>query len=262
MKLACLQVKAHDWKHAEQSWSDLKAKIVAAAREHDLVLVPECAYPAYFLCPFDRPQEDPDAEVEEEIRAIARTTQTYIAFGYAQGRENKAILVDPQGQVISEKSKSYLWHFDHRWFEPGEELALADTKFGRLALIICADGRMPELVRMAALEGAVLVLDLANLTATGLHMEALTNAQVSICWEFEPGRTESGWQWRTSGGWKVTVSLMRADLPSIVRTGPAWPRDLQTRTPYSLWKSPQMKGGKSSGHTRPSLFEGRNFIHS
>lgn len=177
LKLACIQVKANDRRDADSAWRSLRQFIRAAAAEHDFVMVPEAAYPAYFLPTLDSAASLPVSDVLREVAEIAREFKTYIAFGYADGKHNAAILLDRSGTEIAKKDKSYLWHFDHRWFEPGTEVSIAGTEFGTVALVVCADARLTELVRATALEGAKLIIDLANLTASGPYANTLTNAQ-------------------------------------------------------------------------------------
>lgn len=178
MRLACLQVEAQAWQGAEQAWAEIKKMMVEAAQNHDLIIVPECVYPAYFLAPFEKPDfAESNETILAEIKEICQKTHTYIAFGYADQQENLASLFNPRGEEIARKAKSNLWHFDRRWFRPGSEVVTADTEFGKVGLVICADARLPELVRSVALENVKLIIDLANLTASGPEMAKLSNAQ-------------------------------------------------------------------------------------
>ena len=148
VKVACIQVPANDWKDAPTAWLFLKELIHAAAKEHDLVIVPESAYPAYFLSRHEAADVAPVSLILDQVSDIARASGSYIAFGYADGFANAATLFARDGMEIARKEKSYLWHFDHRWFTPGEEVMIADTEFGRVALVVCADARLTELVRV------------------------------------------------------------------------------------------------------------------
>jgi predicted amidohydrolase len=178
MRLACLQVEAQDWQGSEKAWAEIKKMMVEASQNHDLIIVPECVYPAYFLAPMEKPDfEESITKILDEIKEICKKTHTYIAFGYADKNENLASLFNPQGEEIARKAKSNLWHFDKRWFKPGSEVVTADTEFGKVGLVICADARLPELVRSVALENVKLVIDLANLTASGPEIAKLSNAQ-------------------------------------------------------------------------------------
>ncbi|WP_180956649.1 nitrilase-related carbon-nitrogen hydrolase [Bacillus canaveralius] len=184
MRVASIQVEANDLKDYFTASEKLERLIEKAAQDHDLILVPECAYPSYFIA-----QEEGDlcTVIEKghkylhQIKEIAKRDKTYIAYGYVEKEEehlfNSAVLIDREGKEIAKKRKSFLWHFDSTWFAEGNEIAIADTDFGRVGLVICADARMPETVRMAALEGAELIIDLANLTASGPDISLLHNAQ-------------------------------------------------------------------------------------
>src|SRR5690606_20950173 len=146
--------------------------VLEAASRHDLVLTPECSFPAYFL---HAEEENITAALREgeailaRLKEIARQYRVYIAHGDAEKEKetlyNTADLLDREGNEVVKKRKSFLWHFDRLWFSEGEDVAVADTDFGRVGVVICADARMPEIVRMAALEGAEFIIDLANLTA-------------------------------------------------------------------------------------------------
>lgn len=184
MKVASIQIQANDVQDYAAAADKLTAIIRQTASMHDLVLVPECAFPAYYLA-----KEEADIpsvlaanqSLLSEIKEIARKNRCYIAYGYAEESDgrlyNTALLIDRNGKEAVKKRKSYLWHFDHLWFAEGEDVAIADTDFGRVGLIICCDARSPEIVRLAALAGADLLIDLANLTATGPNMAELHNAQ-------------------------------------------------------------------------------------
>lgn len=52
-----------------------------------------------------------------------------------------------------------------------------DTEFGRIGVMICADGRVPEVARMLRLGGAQLILDAVNLVASAEAPDKLTNQQ-------------------------------------------------------------------------------------
>ena len=184
MKVAVIQVQANNLSEHRQAWERLESMVQDAATSHDLVLVPECAFPAYFIHPDEGDVGQIVAEGESllaRIKCIARQHETYIAYGYVEkdgnALFNTALLIDRKGNEVAKKRKSFLWHFDSQWFTEGKDLAVADTDFGKVGLVVCADARMPEIVRLAAIDGAKLIIDLANLTATGPDISALQNAQ-------------------------------------------------------------------------------------
>lgn len=184
MKLASIQIKANDLRDFKQAWERLEQIVLDAAKDHDLVLVPECAFPAYFLHPDEGDLDQILTHGDKfltRIKEIAKQQNSYIAYGFVESTKNQlfntALLINHQGEELAKKRKSFLWHFDSKWFTEGEDIAVVDTDFGKVGLVVCADARMPEIVRMAALEGAQLIIDLANLTATGPEISALQNVQ-------------------------------------------------------------------------------------
>ncbi|MBT2686027.1 nitrilase-related carbon-nitrogen hydrolase [Bacillus sp. ISL-37] len=184
MRVASIQVKANDLKDYKQAWEKLEKMLLEAAQNHDLILVPECAFPSYFIHgeegDLNQILNEGDSYLNR-IKDISRQEKVYIAYGYVEKSGdtiyNSALLVDRNGEEVIKKRKSFLWHFDSKWFAEGDDLAVADTEFGKVAVVVCADARMPEIVRLAALEGAKFIIDLANLTASGPHMSELQNVQ-------------------------------------------------------------------------------------
>ena len=148
----------------------------------DLVLLPECAYPAYLI------GNDPNGNYLQhlnyllsEIAKKARLYQAYIVMGvslpHGEKLYNSAIVFDKMGDYIGEAHKSNLWHFDAKWFSVGETGFTFDTEFGKLGVMVCADGRIPEIARKLRLEGAQLILDAVNLVASSEVASSLSNQQ-------------------------------------------------------------------------------------
>src|SRR3990172_12752605 len=91
---------------------------------------------------------------------------THILFGMperaAKARTlfNSAVLVAPDGRTWVYR-KIYLANFgpfeENVWFGQGSELVLADTKIGKLGLLICYDTFFPELSKALALQGAEVI---------------------------------------------------------------------------------------------------------
>jgi len=184
MKIALVQMQANDVRDFRVAVDKVLNMTCEASKKHDLVIVPECAFPAYYIEPREINLSlvlEKTQYFLEKMKEIAKKNRSYIAFGYVEKDNdrlyNTALLIDREGNEVVKKHKSYLWHFDHLWFSEGEDLAVADTEFGKVALIICCDARSPEIVRMAALAGTDLIIDLANLTATGPNISELQNAQ-------------------------------------------------------------------------------------
>jgi predicted amidohydrolase len=80
---------------------------------------------------------------------------------------NAAPLIGPEG-IIGTARKLYLArlhaktsgkvHDESLFFKPGERIAIFDTEFGRLGVLICLDNRHPEIAHAQAIAGCWLKL--------------------------------------------------------------------------------------------------------
>jgi len=52
---------------------------------------------------------------------------------------NSAVLIDPQGKLILKHRKIYELDIGHPYYAVGEQLNVAQTAFGRIGVLICAD---------------------------------------------------------------------------------------------------------------------------
>lgn len=149
----------------------------AAAGGAELVVLPECAWPAYWIgsrAAFDRAARQgmpADKAFLERISLVARACGLMVCIGYI-AREgdrllNAAALIDADGRRIGRYAKCFLWDFDNDFFTRGGELPVFDTRFGRLAVMICADARLPEIPATLAARGAQVLLQPTAWVAVG-----------------------------------------------------------------------------------------------
>jgi predicted amidohydrolase len=189
LKVACLQIRAREYKDRDKNKENILKMVDKAAKlQPQLMVLPECAYPAYYLCPLivKHPDEFYQSTLDliAEIKERAKKYKCYIALGIAENDlskktlYNSALLIDPNGEQIGSFRKSYLWHFDSHWFSAGDQYPVFETEFGKVGIFICADGRLPEIVRCLSLEGADILIDLTNWVTSGFDKKSLTNPQV------------------------------------------------------------------------------------
>lgn len=139
-----------------------------------LVVFPECMNSGYL---FDSAEhcrqlaEPLDGAYCEALKTLCREYDIYIASGFtemgADGKAyNTALLFDPRGELVCHYQKQFLATHDQNWFEVGTKgNPVVDTELGRIGLLICFDGRIPEIARCLAAQGAEVVLDMANFFA-------------------------------------------------------------------------------------------------
>ncbi len=98
---------------------------------------------------------------------------------------NSCLVFDDSGMQVGRYDKIHLFNLElgnesyneSRTIEPGKEVAVLDTPFGRIGLAICYDLRFPELFR-AMKEVDVIVLPSAFTATTGkVHWEPLVRAR-------------------------------------------------------------------------------------
>ena len=182
--IACIQSEALDCSLWRESLQKGLAAVEEAARSGaKLVLLPEAFFPGYYLSGMmEGEQEWRSLDVTALFSGKARELKIHLAAGMVLFAEDEAvnagILWGPDGKELLRTVKSNLWHFDEKYVRPGYSFPVADTSFGRIGMMICADGRIPEIARILALKKASLILDLTNLTSSGRDRKALSNPQL------------------------------------------------------------------------------------
>lgn len=166
MIVACGQMIAHRLSEAAGVWPVVeRLGAQAAAARVDLLVLPECTYPAYWLGDRNLSAQERLLDTQEVIArfgAIARSNRFWLIVGFVEedgGRLfNSAAVIDRSGHCVGIARKCFLWDCDNRWFSPAERLSVFDTKLGRIGVMICADGRAPEIAATLAARGAELIV--------------------------------------------------------------------------------------------------------
>jgi predicted amidohydrolase len=111
---------------------------------------------------------------------------------------NTSLLIDPDGRIISKRSKANLYSQlgEDTIFTAGDGFTVCETRFGKAGVMICYEGDFPETPRLLKLMGAHILLHVAayespleNWWQTLYNAHALTNAtwllQVGLVGKFE-----------------------------------------------------------------------------
>ena len=142
----------------------------------ELVVLPECMNTGYLFDSADHcralAESVPDGAFVSAMSALARKHDIFIASGITEwdgtrGRIfNSGVMLDRRGEVAVHYHKQFLATHDQNWFSFGERgCPVVDTDLGRIGLMICFDGRIPEIARSLALQGAEIIVDMANFFA-------------------------------------------------------------------------------------------------
>jgi predicted amidohydrolase len=216
IRVACVQMTSRDDKAANLEQAEtLVAR--AAATGADVVVLPEkwnAIGSADVL--HGAAEELEGGESIEAMASWARTHGVTLVGGSITERRpgrdklsNTCLVFDPGGSMTAVYRKIHLFDVDvggHVYREseaeePGEEPVVADTEGWPVGLSVCYDVRFPELYRILALEGALLVTVPAHFTLyTGkdhwhvlLRARAIEN-QLYVAAAAQIGETQRGKQ--------------------------------------------------------------------
>jgi predicted amidohydrolase len=138
---------------------------LAAKRGADLLLFPELSLTGYFLRDMvPNVALRLSAPEIERLKKLSRDV-AFVAGLVEEGPDyrfyNAAVYFD-RGEVRHVHRKVYLPTYgmfdEQRYFARGDRVRAFDTRFGRLALLICEDLWHPSTIYLAALDGALTVL--------------------------------------------------------------------------------------------------------
>jgi len=97
-----------------------------------------------------------------KARELALKYRIHIVLGFTElvdrGCYNTAAIIDDQGELLGRYHKTHLLGHDRRYL-PGDDLPVWQTSLGRIAIMICADRRWPEVARALKTRGAELILN-------------------------------------------------------------------------------------------------------
>jgi predicted amidohydrolase len=106
----------------------------------------------------------PNGESCARLRAAARQHRVFVCAGIPEraGEKifNAAVLIDSNGEIILHHRKIHELEIAHDLYSRGDRLAVAETCFGRIGLMICADGFAPSqsISRTLGMMGASVIL--------------------------------------------------------------------------------------------------------
>jgi predicted amidohydrolase len=140
----------------------VEAAISAGAQ---VVVLPELVTSGYVFESLDEARSTAitaDDRLFRDWSALAARADAVVVGGFCEpapegGVYNSAIVVDGGG-VLAVYRKIHLWDTEKNFFTPGPDAPpIVDTRYGRIAVVICYDLEFPELTRSVALRGADLL---------------------------------------------------------------------------------------------------------
>jgi predicted amidohydrolase len=103
------------------------------------------------------------------LQAAAKEMQMIIVAGVDIRGETKPtchigqVIISEKGAVLDTHLKTVLWDYEYTIFTPGsKEIEVTQTSVGKIGLLMCADGIVPEVPRISALKGAEMLCNSLN----------------------------------------------------------------------------------------------------
>jgi predicted amidohydrolase len=158
--------------------------------------------------------EDLDGPFVTGLRETAAELGVYVAAGVdlraaeAPAVHIASVLIGPDGEIVGVHNKHVLWDYEYTLFEPGDEpYEVFDTELGRIGLLLCADGIVPETARALGLLGAQILCNSLNSRGPDEHrVHVPLRAMENRVWHVAAntvGGPELEWPWM--GGSQVVA---------------------------------------------------------
>jgi len=165
----------------------------------------------YELC------EDLDGAFVKGCQLVAKELSMYLAVGVdLKGPESptvyiSSVLIGPDGAIIGVHHKHALWDYEYTLFEPGSEpFEVYDTPIGKIGLLLCADGILPETPRALALLGAQILCNSLNSRGPDekrmhIPLRAMENHVWHVASNTVGNPNDTGLLWPWTGGSQIVA---------------------------------------------------------
>ena len=167
MKVAICQLDSV-WENKEANFGKVEAMTAKAALPaNSLLLLPE-TFATGFSFNLALTAENPGGVTETFLASLAKRHAIYVLGGLVtkirSNAANQAVLFSPDGNLVARYSKIFPFSGadEHLHHAPGDETICFSCEEFRTAMFVCYDLRFPEIFRIAARDGAELLIVIAN----------------------------------------------------------------------------------------------------
>lgn len=184
LKVACAQMhwaKSIDY-NLQKSLDFMQA---AAADDCRVLLFPEANLTSYYLPYVVKLDQQKVKKAMEKICMVSREYDLWTITGTIQKTYdrflNLAHVISPQGRIIHEYAKVNMAGRDEvKYCRGGNKLSLFEIDGIICTMVICRDGRHPELYRIPAMAGAQILF----------HPSCSSDEIDAVCWKRTSGRAQ------------------------------------------------------------------------
>lgn len=184
LRVSCVQL--HWAKSLERNLEQTLHNIETAAREGSrVVLFPEANLTGYYFPEVLRQAPEAVEEALTETKRAAKEFGIWVIVGSlrrtADRYLNLAHVISPEGEVAHEYAKVHLAGVDEqRYCRGGNKLSLFEIDGVVCTLVICRDGRHPELYRLPGMAGAQVLF----------HPSCSSDEVEAVIWKRTSGRAQ------------------------------------------------------------------------
>nr|MDO8111484.1 carbon-nitrogen hydrolase family protein [Candidatus Sigynarchaeota archaeon] len=141
--IACLQLASIPFDHAENLRKATAMIQDAARRGADIVVLPEVFNPGYSLLDDNYARSEPlDGQTITTLVNLAAALNIYISGGIGEksneGFFNAMFFIGPDG-LKAVYHKNHVASLENKYWQKGTDVAIIESKFGKIGLGICAD---------------------------------------------------------------------------------------------------------------------------
>lgn len=150
-----------------------------------VVLFPEASLTGYYFPHVLTQDPESVSAALRETRTAAKEHGLWVVVGSLRKTRdrflNLAHVIDPSGEIVHEYAKVHLAGLDEQAHcRGGEKLSLFEIDGVRCTIVICRDGRHPELYRIPAMAGAQILF----------HPSCSSDEIEAVCWKRTSGRAQ------------------------------------------------------------------------
>lgn len=140
------------------------AKLIEAARNSDVILLPELWSTGYYPTPVEKFADKDGERTKEFLCAASEKFSVNIIGGSVivdSGGKifNRCMVANRRGEIVASYDKTHLFSFANEGdvFSAGDKISVVELDGVKCGLAICYDLRFPEFIRKIALAGAEII---------------------------------------------------------------------------------------------------------
>ncbi|MEI8003225.1 MAG: nitrilase-related carbon-nitrogen hydrolase [Methanothrix sp.] len=162
MKAACLQLRVEPCLPEENLSRALQMAGAALAAGAQILVFPELFLTGFCYEPLlqSLAQDHPPYPSLDPFRALAREHDCLIIGSLRSRRQNLGFCLDSGGLQL--RPKIHPFAQEKEYFDGGDNIKPLPTRWGHLGLEVCYDLRFPEVARSLALQGAEILVTVAQ----------------------------------------------------------------------------------------------------